>query len=75
MHEWLELPNISLLGPSERHWQILQRLLAESQVRGPLVTDAHLAALAIEHGATLCTTDLDFTRFAGLRVLYPLQAR
>ena len=75
VHEWLELPNISLLGPSERHWQILQRLLAESQVRGPLVTDAHLAALAIEHGATLCTTDRDFTRFAGLRVLYPLQAR
>jgi uncharacterized protein len=41
---------------------------------GKLVMDAHLAALAIEHGATLATSDRDFTRFAGLRVLNPLEA-
>jgi len=43
-----------------------------AQVLGALTSDAHLAALAIEHGATLCTCDRDFTRFPGLRILNPL---
>ena len=59
--------------PAERHWTILKELLAGSQATGPLVTDAELAALAIEHGLTLCTNDRDFTRFSGLRTLNPLQ--
>lgn len=70
--EWLERPTITLLGPTERHWEVLERLLDDGQVRGPLVTDAHLAALAIEHGATLCSTDRDFARFPGLTVVNPL---
>jgi uncharacterized protein len=70
---WLAHPRVSVLQPTERHWTILGRLLAEGQARGPLVMDAHLAALAIEHGATLCTTDRDFTRFKGLRLLNPLE--
>ena len=70
--EWLERPRVSLLSPGERHWEILRRLLTDQQVRGPLVTDAHLAALAIEHGATLATTDRDFSRFPALRTLNPL---
>jgi toxin-antitoxin system PIN domain toxin len=70
---WLNTAGVSLLQPTERHWTILSRLLADGQARGPLVTDAHLAALAIEHGATLCTTDRDFTRFKGLRLLNPLE--
>ena len=49
-------------------------LLADAQARGPLVSDAALAALAIEHGATLCTTDRDFARFPGLRWKNPLDA-
>ncbi len=69
---WLEQPPVRLLQPSERHWPILSELLPDAQARGPLVMDAHLAALAIEHGATLCTTDRDFSRFPGLRVAYPL---
>lgn len=70
---WLGNPGVSILHPTERHWPILRRLTADSQSRGPLVMDAHLAALAIEHGATLCTTDRDFTRFKGLRLVNPLE--
>ena len=58
--------------PGDRHWGILQRLLAEGQAAGPLAMDAALAAIAIEHGATLCTTDRDFSRFPGLRWRNPL---
>jgi uncharacterized protein len=73
--EWFDRPFVSLVHPGERHWEILQRLLQEGQAAGPLVTDAHLAALAIEHRATLATTDRDFARFPGLRVLNPLASR
>ena len=70
----LEQPTITLIGPGERHWEILSRLCDEAQVRGPLVTDAHLAALAIEHGAVLCSADQDFARFQSLRWKNPLDA-
>ena len=71
--EWLERPNVSIVDPTEQHWQIFNKLLPRSRVRGSLIMDAHLAALAIEHGATLCTNDRDFARFPGLKVEYPLQ--
>ncbi len=70
--EWFAQPAVRLLEPTERHWPILRDLLPESQTTGALVTDAHFAALAIEHGAVLCTTDRDFSRFEGLRTLDPL---
>jgi len=70
--EWLERPMVTLVNPGERHWQILRDMMTKGQVRGPLVTDAHLAALAIEHGATLATTDRDFARFPGLKFFNPL---
>jgi len=70
--EWFARPMVATLEPGERHWSILSHLLTATQARGPLVMDAHLAALAIEHGATLCTTDQDFTRFPNLRLLNPL---
>jgi predicted nucleic acid-binding protein len=60
------------LEPGDRHWEILVRLVSVTRVRGPLVMDAHLAALAIEHGATLCTTDRDFARFPDVRAINPL---
>ena len=69
----LEQPNAVLVHPGEQHWTLLRRLLIEAQARRDLVTDAHLAALAIEHGAMLCTTDRDFARFPGLRWQNPLQ--
>ena len=72
--EWLRLPAVAVLEPGERHWEILSGLMTENQANGPLVMDAHLAALAIEHGATLCTTDQDFSRFPGLQVFNPIKA-
>ena len=69
---WLERPTAILLNPGERHWEILREMMTKGQVRGPLVTDAHLAALAIEHGAALATTDRDFARFPGLKFFNPL---
>jgi uncharacterized protein len=72
---WLAQPVAGVLDPGERHWEILRGLIADGQTIGPLVTDAALAAIAIEHGATLCTTDRDFTRFAGLAWKNPLDRR
>jgi toxin-antitoxin system PIN domain toxin len=69
---WLSQPCMGLLQPGQRHSDILSSLLRKTQVTGPLVMDAHLAALAIEHEAVLYTTDGDFARFPGLRHVNPL---
>jgi len=71
---WLARPMVVLLEPGPRHWEIARPLLEASNARGPLVADALLAALALEHGATLATHDRDFRRFEGLRLLDPLAA-
>lgn len=68
---WLERQNVVVLDAGERFWEIFQGLMAEAQVSGPLVTDTALAALAFEHGATLCSTDRDFRRFRELKLLDP----
>jgi toxin-antitoxin system PIN domain toxin len=72
---WLTQPTVGILDPGERHWAILQKLMNEGQTSGPLVMDAVLASLAIEHGATLYTTDRDFARFPGLKWTNPLADR
>jgi uncharacterized protein len=72
IEEWLERPMVTLLNPGERHWEILRQLMDKGQARGNLIMDAHLGALAIEHGATLATCDRDFARFPGLKFLNPL---
>jgi uncharacterized protein len=72
--EWLAHESLVVLTPTSRHWEIFRLLLKEGQASGPLAMDAHMAALAIEHGATLCTTDRDFSRFSGLRIHNPLAA-
>lgn len=69
---WLARPNAVIVQPGTRHWGLLRQLLLSGQASGPLAADAHLAALAIEHGAVLHTTDQDFTRFAGLKWRNPL---
>ncbi len=71
--DWLDCDVAWIPQPTERHPEILARLLSSSGVQGNLVPDAHLAALAIEHGLELCSTDGDFARFAGLRWRNPLQ--
>lgn len=58
--------------PTDRHWEILGELARSGRARGPLMMDAHVAALATEHGATLCSTDRDFARFPRLRLHDPL---
>jgi toxin-antitoxin system PIN domain toxin len=70
---WLARPMVGVLEPGPRHWDILRRLLLSAQAAGNLVTDAHLAALAIEHGAELRSTDMDFARFEGLSWQDPLK--
>lgn len=69
---WLAQPQAGILDPGERHWEILRKLMRDGQTAGPLIIDAALAALAIEHGATLHTTDRDFSRFPGLKWTNPL---
>jgi len=69
---WLEQPVAGILEPGERHMEILARLVAEGQASGPLMMDAALAAIAIEHGATLYTADRDFARFPDLDWTDPL---
>lgn len=70
--KWLERPNVTIIHPGERHWEILSKLLESGQANGALAMDAHLAALALEHGATFHTTDRDFARFSELKVINPL---
>ena len=69
---WLSCPMTWVPVPTERHREILGPLLAVAASRANLIPDAHLAALAIEHGLTLCSSDGDFARFSGLRWENPL---
>jgi toxin-antitoxin system PIN domain toxin len=72
VQSWFDQPNTRLILPTERHWSLLQKLLSAAGVGANLTTDAHLAALAIEHGYTLCSNDNDFARFDGLKWQNPL---
>ncbi len=70
--EWLELPHVHLVHPAPTHFQTWSSLLHHIGSAGNLTTDAHLAALAIERGLILHTTDADFSRFPGLKWNNPL---
>jgi uncharacterized protein len=72
---WFEHPSVVLVEPGERFWGILNSLIDTAQITGPLMTDAALAALTIEHGGTLCTVDRDFTRFPALKTVDPTNKR
>jgi toxin-antitoxin system PIN domain toxin len=69
---WLAHPITTVVEPTGRHPAVLRDLLSRAGTAGNLVSDAHLAALAIEHGAVLCSADRDFGRFAGLDWTNPL---
>jgi uncharacterized protein len=69
----LEQPNAVNVAPGERHWSIFANLCRGTEAKGNLVTDAYLAALAIESGAEWITADRDFARFPGLRWRHPLE--
>ena len=70
--DWMAAKNSTLLQPTDRHLEVLRKTASDAGVRGSLFSDAVLAALAIDHGATLATTDQDFSRFDGLKIINPL---
>jgi len=71
IEDWLSAEQVWVPGPGSRHGDVLGRLLQEGDLRGNLVTDAHLASLAIEHGVPLVSFDSDFARFPTLRWVVP----
>lgn len=73
VRSWRSVEVVWTPVPTERHAEVLGGLLNQPGVHGNLVPDAHLAALAIEHGLMLCSTDRDFARFQGLRWQNPLE--
>ena len=62
---WLDQPCTRIVRSTERHWEVLRTLLVDGNATTNLVTDAHIAALAIEHGCRIATTDTDFSKFPG----------
>ena len=71
---WLEQPSVTVVHPTDRHGALLRELLTPLGTAANLVSDAHLAALSIEHGAELCSADADFARFPRVRWSNPLAA-
>jgi toxin-antitoxin system PIN domain toxin len=72
VQSWLQQPCVEVVAPGEHHWPIFCRLLEATGTAGNLTSDAHIAALALERGAAVCSTDHDFARFPGIRHVNPL---
>lgn len=75
VQSWLEQPCVRLIQPTDQHWLIFQRLLRKGNAAANLVSDAHLAALAVEHNCELQSTDGDFARFRELKWANPIAVR
>lgn len=69
---WLAEPGVAIVEPGPRHAELLEFLVSESRASGALVSDAAMAAMALEFGATLASTDRDFRRFPSLRWVNPV---
>lgn len=67
----VEQPSFRLVGATARHWPVFRDVLVRADARGTLVSDAHVAAVALQHGATVVTRDRDFARFDGVRWFDP----
>ncbi|MDA8138839.1 MAG: type II toxin-antitoxin system VapC family toxin [Desulfobacteraceae bacterium] len=72
IQSWIDQPCAKIIRPTEQHWTIFQQMLLGAKATANLVTDAHLATLAIEHGCELASTDSDFARFPKLKWRNPL---
>lgn len=72
--QWLKLPNVHLIFLEKKNWPLFSSMLIDGQASGNLVMDAHLAAMAASCGATLATTDRDFTRFPSIQVVNPIKS-
>ncbi len=69
----IDSPNTTILLPGKEHFQIFTRIVNKAGISGPKLMDAHIAALAVEHGATVATADRDFQGFEGVKVINPLK--
>lgn len=69
---WLAQPNVKLIAPSESHWDHYKIMLTKGTVGGNLTTDAHIAALALDYGLVVYSTDTDFARFPKVKWINPL---
>jgi uncharacterized protein len=72
VEKWLSQPCVRVITPGDDHWRVLRAMIFEGQGFGPLVSDAQIAALTVEYGAVLYSSDRDFARFPGLRWVNPL---
>jgi uncharacterized protein len=72
VQSWLDQPCVCIIQPTENHWKIFQQMLRVGNATANLVSDAHLAALAVEHNCVLQSNDLDFARFRGLKWRNPI---
>lgn len=73
VQSWMDQPCVRLVQPTSRHWELFQKLAIQGQTQANLITDVHLAALAIEHNCILYSTDADFSRFSGLKWKNPFR--
>ena len=72
VQSWFDQPCVRIIHPGEQHWAIFQVMLRDGKAIGSLVSDAHLAAMAVEHNCILQSTDMDFARFKGLKWNNPI---
>ena len=72
VQSWFNQPCVRIIHPGEQHWAIFQVMLRDGKAIGSLVSDAHLAAMAVEHNCILQSTDVDFARFKGLKWNNPI---
>jgi len=72
VQSWLDQRCVTVVTPTNQHWDIFRRMLHAGNATANLVSDAHLAALAVEHNSTLASTDTDFARFRGLKWRNPI---
>jgi uncharacterized protein len=73
VQSWLDQPCVRVVNPTENHWKLFREMLHSGKAVANLVADAHLAALAVEHGCQLCSSDGDFRRFPKLKWCNPLE--
>jgi toxin-antitoxin system PIN domain toxin len=74
VQSWLDQPCVRLISPTDQHWSIFQKMLRGGNAAANLVSDAHLAALAVEHNCELHSSDADFARFPGLKWKNPISS-
>lgn len=72
VQSWLDQPCVRIIHPTDAHWPIFEQMLRVGNATANLVSDAHLAALALEHRCVLYSTDTDFARFRGLKWKNPV---